>query len=63
MTTFGKKNTWGGARTGSGRKAGVSSTKNTSVFYAKCTEEEKLKLANFLKQLRTTTVCIFCFKF
>ena len=61
MTTLNKKNSWGGARAGAGRKAGVSTTKNTCVFYAKCTEEEKTKLSEFLKQLRTTTVCIFLF--
>ena len=63
MTTLNKKNSWGGARAGAGRKAGVSTTKNTCVFYAKCTEEEKTKLSEFLKQLRTTAVCIFLFMF
>ena len=61
MTTLNKKNSWGGARAGAGRKAGVSTTKNTCVFYAKCTEEEKAKLSEFLKQLRTTAVCILLF--
>ena len=55
------KTTWGGKRIGAGRKAGVKTSKNTCVFYAKCTEEEKNKLSEYLKKIRT--ICVFLFVF
>ena len=55
------KTTWGGKRIGAGRKAGVKTSKNICVFYAKCTEEEKNKLSEYLKKIRT--ICIFLFVF
>lgn len=46
----------GGFRPGAGRKPGVKTSKNTTVFYAKCTEEEKQKLKDYLKNLRSLIV-------
>lgn len=56
-----KNNTHGGARIGAGRKKGSKTSKNTTVFYANCTEEEKQKLSAYLKQIRNKLVLMICF--
>lgn len=48
----------GGFRVGAGRKKGTKTSKNTTVFYAKCTEEEKQKLKEFLKGLRGLAILL-----
>ena len=53
VTTFPGR---GGARPGAGRKKGSKSSKNTTVFYASCTEDEKQQLREFLNKLRGLVV-------
>lgn len=48
----------GGFRTGAGRKKGTKVSKNTTVFYANCTEEEKKQLKEFLNKLRGLSVIL-----
>lgn len=52
----------GGVRKNAGRKKGSKTSKNTTVFYANCTSEEKKKLSDYLKQIRALIVVfILCF--
>jgi len=55
-----KNSNHGGARIGAGRKKGTKISKNTTVFYANCTEEEKKKLSDYLKQIRNKFVFMIC---
>ena len=43
----------GGKREGAGRPLGSKVTKNTTMFYVRCSEEEKQKLKKFLEKLRS----------
>ena len=52
----------GGVRKNAGRKKGSKTSKNTTVFYANCTPEEKKKLSDYLKQIRALIVVfVLCF--
>ena len=53
----------GGVRKNAGRKKGSKTSKNTTVFYANCTPEEKKKLSDYLKQIRTLIVVFILFLF
>ena len=42
----------GGKRINAGRKKGSKTSNNNTTFYARCTEEEKTLLKDFLKKIR-----------
>lgn len=42
----------GGKREGAGRKPGTKTSNNVTTFYARCTQEEKQLLQEYLKNIR-----------